>query len=187
MKIGRKVILRSMRYEDSKFLMKWYQDLELIKYYDLLPPPTYAQIEKKIGKRLGDKNRIDLIIENRQVEAVGMVYLKKIDWKNSHAELHVMIAEKSNQGRLFGAEAGFLMLNYAFQELNLNKIYCRAIEYASEVQGLINHCGFKKEAVCQHLLYQQGKYWNVNIYGILKEEFERFIRKDGKQYFSMSG
>lgn len=186
MSIGRTIILRRFRQGDEATLVKWFQNLELLMYYDHLPPPTYSQIVSKLKQRLNTNHRLDLIIENKKGEPVGTVYLKKIDWKNRHAELHILIAEKKDQGRLYGAEAAFLLLRHAFRELNLNKIYCRTIEYAEEVQRLIHLCGFKKEAVCRNLIYQQGKYWDVNIYGMLKNEFEKFVTQDGRRFAAMA-
>lgn len=186
MNIGRTIILRRIRQSDEATITKWYQNHELLMYYDHLPPPTYSKIVNKLKQQLKTNHRLDLIVENKIGEPVGTVYLKKIDWKNRHAELHVLIAEKKDQGRLFGAEAAFLLLRHAFWELNLNKIYCRTIEYAKEAQRLIQLCGFKKEAVCRQLIYQQGKYWNVTIYGMLKDEFDTFVTQDGKRFAAMA-
>ena len=98
-----------------------------------------------------------------------------------------MVGERDKRHIVFGAEAEFLLLLYAFRQLNMHKVYGRVIEYAKEAEALVKEIGFKKEAVLRRLIYQKGQYWDMYLYGILDREFEEFLTTPkGKRYLAAS-
>ncbi len=184
---GRTVILRKPKLDDLPIIFKWRQDAELSRYYDILPINMPLELEQELRNNLSSMNRIDFIIETRKGEAIGMVYLKNISWKDGNVELHTMVGEKEKRHIVFGAEAQFLLLIYAFRQLNMHKIYGRVIDYAKEEEALIKEVGFVKEAVLRRLIYQKGQYRDVYIYGLLDREFEVFLNSaKGRKYLTAS-
>lgn len=180
---GRTVNLRRLKIDDLPYIFKWRQDPELSRYYDELPISMPLEIEQEIHTRISSPIRLDLVVETIKGEVIGVVFLKNINWKDGNAELHGMVGEKHKKYIGFGAEALFLLLLHAFRQLNLHKVYGRVIEYAKESEALIKEAGFEKEAVLRRYIYQNGRYWNLNIYGLLNREFEEFLkRKKGRKY-----
>lgn len=52
-----------------------------------------------------------------------------IDYKNCNAECIIDIGDKNYLGKGYGTEAMKLLLNYSFLEMNLNRVYLRAISF----------------------------------------------------------
>ena len=76
---------------------------------------------------------------------------------------------------------------YAFEKMNMRKIYGRFIEYASESKALIQAVGFQKEAVWRDYFYQKGRRWDFHVYGLLKRDFEVFLKTPkGRKYLNAS-
>jgi RimJ/RimL family protein N-acetyltransferase len=182
---GSTVNLRRLKIDDLPYILKWRQDAELSRYYDELPINMPVEIEQEIHTKISSPNRLDLIIETKKGEAIGVVFLRNIRWKDRNAELHAMVGEKDKRHIFFGVEAEFLLLLYAFRKLNMHKIYGRMIEYAKEQEALVKEIGFEKEVVFRKFIYQKGRYWDLYIYGLLDREFEEFLKsKKGKRYLT---
>jgi len=83
---GRTVNLRRLKMDDLPNILKWRQDAELARYYDELPINMPLEIEQEIRTKISSPNRLDLIIESKKGEAIGVVYLRKISrmlWKRN--------------------------------------------------------------------------------------------------------
>ncbi|MBU3917138.1 GNAT family N-acetyltransferase [bacterium] len=88
---------------------------------------------------------------------------------------------------MYGAEAEFILLIYAFRMLNMHKVSGRIAEFAIEAQKLVLDIGFVKEATLRKMFYQNGRYWDLDIYGLLYKEFEDFLNTPkGQKYYSSS-
>jgi len=184
---GRHVNLRRMKIDDVPNVIKWRQDAELSRYYDELPINTPLEIEHEIRANLNSPKRLDFVIETKRGDTIGMVYLMNISWKNKNTELHIKVGESEKRRFIFGAEASFLLLLYSFNNLNMHKVYGRTLEYARESERLIRDVGFEKEAVFRKMIYQRGRFWDLNVYGILDTEFRAFLTNSkGRRYLEYS-
>ena len=89
---------------------------------------------------------------------------------------------------MYALHASFLLLSFAFDRLNLRKVYAPMMDYAKAVEHLVRKAGFKKEAVLQECYFHSGIYHDFILYGILVEEFRNFqTSKFGKWYIKRIG
>ncbi len=184
---GRVVNLRLIKMSDLPEIIEWCHDGELMKYYDELPVNSPRDIELLLLNSVTTDDRIDFIIETKNRESIGRVYLKKINFLNRNLEIHTMIGQKCRRNLVFGAEASFLMLLFSFHTLGMHKVYGRVMSYAREIIKLLKEMGFKQEAVRQKLCFQQGEYLDVLIFGLLAREFEQFLNSPkGQKYYTAS-
>jgi RimJ/RimL family protein N-acetyltransferase len=166
---------------------KWYNDPDLMAFYGLSPIISIEKIQEEIKTNKALNNRLDFIVLNQKKDPIGMVWVKRLDWVNRHCEINCMIGEKSHRSKVFGPEAIFLLLIFCMNELNLNKVYAKIVEFARESHQLVTLAGFKKEAVLRKMMFQNGKYWDLFIYGLLRKDFKQFINSTkGKEYLLSS-
>ena len=184
---GRVVNLRQITMSDLPKVIEWSQDRELMKYYDELTVNSPREIEQILQQNITKSDRIDYMIETKNREPIGRVFLKKINWLNSNLEIHTMVGQKRKRNFVFGAEAAYLMLLHSFHTLGMHKVYGRVMDYAKEIIKLLKEMGFTKEAVCKKKCFQQGKYHDVLLFGLLDREFEQFLKSSkGQKYFTAS-
>lgn len=185
---GRTVNLRKISVSaDMPKIFEWYQDKELMKYYDELPVGAYFEIEHILRQNMTANDRIDFIIETKKNEQIGRLYLNRINWADRNLEIHTMIGEKNKRNYFFGAEAAFLALLYSFHQLGMHKVYGRLLEYANEAESLQKELGFTKEAVLKKRYFQKGRYQDAVLYGLLDREFETFLGSPkGQKYLAAS-
>lgn len=173
-----RVYLRALEPDDYKVSIKWRKDPETWK--TLVGPRYFVSeaYEKKWveNKIFNSKNSLVLAIclkENE--EYIGNVYLNDINWRNRSASSGKIIGEKKYRGKGLGTEATLLLLYHAFIELGLQRIESRQLtDNIASIRSL-EKCGYKHEGVLRRAVYKNGKYRDINVMSILREEFEPFL------------
>lgn len=170
---NKKVYLRALEPNDYKRSVVWRNDDEI---WGMLGGRKYFVSETYEQKWVNDAifNRRDLRLAVCVSDSdlyIGNVYLTDIDYINRTAESHVLIGDKEYWGKGYAKEAYLLLLDYAFNELNLNRIQALVLE--SNISSLRMHvkCGYKKEGLLRNSVYKNGKYCNQIILSLLKSEF----------------
>ncbi|HZK12571.1 MAG TPA: GNAT family protein [Atribacterota bacterium] len=176
---GKLVNLRALERKDLEEIMKWVNDREVTKYLSaFLYPVSWAEEEKFLERAMNhydtEKN---LVIETKEIEYIGQISLHKIDWKNRNAELGIVIGDKEYWGKGYGSDAINTLLNHAFNQMNLNKVYLRVFDYNQRGIRCYKKCGFKEEGRLRKGQFYGGKYYDVILMGILKDEFESINQK----------
>ena len=118
--------------------------------------------------------RFDAVIEYNG-EPVGLIGLLGIDSTNRKAEYYICLGEENYKGKGIATIASKLLIEYAFEEQNLNKIYLYTEEENIGAQRLFEKLGFKQEGHLKHDLIFKGRIVNRYIYSLLKEEYNKSI------------
>ena len=74
-------------------------------------------------------------------------------------------------GQNLGTEAGKLIIDYGFKELNLHKITVTLFSPNKASVRVAEKIGFKHEITFQSGVYVDGKYIDALHYSIFKEDF----------------
>ncbi len=163
---GELVTLRPIRFEDWEKTIQWRND-KSIKFSTMSHPfPIMAEQEQEWYKgRLStiNNNEILFTIElNSSKEAIGYIHLTGIDWISRYAKFGVVIGDKKNLGKGFGKDALQLLLNYGFNTLNLNKVYCEVLANHPALSSYLS-LGGQKEGHLKNHFYREGNYEDVLI------------------------
>jgi len=105
-------------------------------------------------------------IENEKV--IGFVsFDMRYFNKNAFITYYLIPQERGKgKGKLMVNEA----INFAFNELNLERLTAEVYEYNVKSIKLLEKLGFKLEGRIRKGKYHNGKYFDILIYGSLKEE-----------------
>ncbi len=76
-----------------------------------------------------------------------------------------------NQG--YGTEAARKLLEFGFEELNLNRIYARYMENNPASGRILKKLGMKEEGHLRQHVKRMGVYHDLIYAGILRSEFEK--------------
>lgn len=74
-------------------------------------------------------------------------------------------------GQGIGRDAFELLLNYAFNELNLYRLSLRVFSFNRRAITLYKKLGFKEEGVMREAFYRSGQWHDIHFMGILKREY----------------
>ena len=63
-------------------------------------------------------------------------------------------------------------MRFAFEEMNLNRVYLTTDENNSRALACYRKCGFREEGRLRQDRFLEGRYWDTIVMGVLREEFE---------------
>ena len=100
---------------------------------------------------------------------IGTVKLDKIDWYNRTAEDGILIGERSCHGQGYGTIAYELLLDYAFNVLDLKIIRggCNELNYG--MRKIFEKLGYKQTHITENTDFID-KQWSNHIYFEIKKE-----------------
>jgi RimJ/RimL family protein N-acetyltransferase len=120
------------------------------------------------------RSRVVLAIEDQADGAfVGFVYLNNIDWFARNAEFGILIGDRSRHGKGLGKDALSLVANYAFETLNLNRIYLRVVAFNRQALRFYRNFGFIREGIQRQQAFVRGRHHDVVLMGLLHRELKR--------------
>lgn len=166
---GEKVILRAIEPKDNPILLEMINDdaTEFMLGGWSFPISQKKQEEWTDGLK-NDPNTLRCAIDYAG-NAVGVVMLTDIDYKNGNAEVHIKLAVNEARGKGYGTDSLSTIVRYAFEELRLKCIYARISKHNQSSQLLFKKCGFVEEGILRNRLFKKGKYIDVISFSIIKE------------------
>ncbi len=176
---GEKVCLATPERKDIKKIYEYYGKWELRRHLGEPRsnfPVFYEDEEKFYEEIIENKNRkeeiILAIIEKESNELVGLIGLYGIRWVSRSAEIECWIG-KEYWGKGYATEAVRLMLKYAFEYLNLNKVWAGVIEGNKASIRVLEKNGFKLVGrMRKHEWVPGAGYQDSLVFEILREEYE---------------
>jgi len=181
---GNSINLRPMLIEDINYLTKWFADNPLA--IDFLGS-NFTSIEKvKEYFEAGLKNsfiRKDFIIETKEGKVIGTSSLENINWRHRSAESVNFIGERGYRKKKYIIEAHLRIFDYSFEFLNLHRIQWRILESNPRMLNILENwikttrCNessakvYSLEGILQECYYTHGRFHNLRIYGILKNNY----------------
>jgi len=175
---GKRIILRPINKEtDLEKCVIWTNDPEVTNFLSLVYPVDKIAEGEWFDKLSKDKNNVILAIETLDGKFIGTMGLHGINWINRTATTGALIGEKKYWGKGYGTEAKMLVLNYAFNQLNLRRIKSEVIAYNKRSLNYSLHCGYEIEGRKKQEIYKNGRYWDLIQLGLFKNKWLKVWKK----------
>lgn len=173
-----RIYLRALELDDYKTSIQWRKDDEI---WDMVGGAKYfvsSEYEKKwVADTIFSKDKIVLAICLKEDDKyIGNVILESIDWINRSASSAILIGEKKYWGQGYASEAYMQMLNFAFMDRGLNRIFAYVLK--SNIGSLKMHekCGYKQEGVLRDSVYKKGEFHDQILLAVIKADFGTIYR-----------
>lgn len=175
---GKKVNLRPYnKVTDLELCQRWINDPEVRQYLKSLWPLTFEQEEEFLKQISSNKTSVFLIIETKDHKPIGSMVLVKINWIDRTAVTGALIGEKRYRNRGYGTDAKMILLNYAFNTLNLRKINSNATTDNKPSISYNMKCGYKIEGIRKKQFFRVGKYVDEVYLSVFKKDFQKLWKK----------
>ena len=163
--------IRKLDIKDAKFMLEWMHDPNVVEFFGVdFSSKTMEDAKKFILNSFSEDNQNFAIVDEFD-EYQGTISLKNIDYKNMNAEYAISI-RSSAMGRGFSREATNKLLEYAFDELKLNRVYlCVASDNIRAIKFYKKY-GFIYEGKFTNHIKRNDKFVDLEWYYILNEEGE---------------
>lgn len=172
---GKNTVLRSLTSSDfSEQMVRWTNDREVTKFLSRGTfPGCLEKFKSEFELLCTSQSEIQLAVVARKSGAyIGVTGLHSINWVSRHAEFRILIGEKEYWGQGLGTEACQLMVAYAFEVLNLNKVWLGVNSANTRAHQSYLKAGFFLEGELRAELYRNGKFFNIVRMSILRNEYE---------------
>jgi RimJ/RimL family protein N-acetyltransferase len=171
---GKLVRLRAYEKSDADALFRWFSDEDVTRW--LGPPnfPSRAHQERfiELASASGDDAKY-FAIEALDGKLIGDCGLRFINWKSRKAEFFITIGEKQLWGKGLGSDALRIVTRLAFDKMNLNRLWLSVLVDNPRAVRCYEKCGFVREGLLRQESYVDGKYRDVLLMGLLREDYER--------------
>lgn len=97
------------------------------------------------------------VIDNESGEYLGNVWLWAVHPVHRSAELRIVMSPEA-KGKGFGTAACQGLLRFAFQDLNLHKVYLYVLNHNKGAVRAFEKAGFVREGVLKDEFFVAGKY-----------------------------
>ncbi len=159
--------------------MRWFKDPGVDMY--LGRDHSGLTLKKEIefiNKSKCDKTAIRWAIYTKDGELIGNTGLQQIDTKkNLKATWGIVIGDKNYWGQGLGADTLRTILKFGFKKLKLNRIELGVFTFNKRGIRCYEKCGFKKEGLHRQTVYKHGKFIDVIIMSILKNDYKKLRNK----------
>lgn len=171
---GERIVLRPITPADFPKIVEWTKDPEVGHYMeDDGYPETLEECEQWYKELRSNRHNQRLMVTTRSGLPIGDLELDHITWRSGEAELRIRIGEASYRGRGYGQEAVVTLLDYAFSQMNLTRIYLRVSRGNKPAIRCYEKAGFKKEGKLVRSRPDKKLQREIYLMQITKEEFFR--------------
>ncbi|MEI5908630.1 GNAT family protein [Bacillus spongiae] len=180
--ISERIILRKPKESDVTDRYKCGRSKELVRMYGgdtrNITSLTMEEATQFIHRILDNKFEWCVEYNGRCIGAARLT-VNKIDHRARYA---VGIFDTSMLGKGVGTEITQLLLQYAFEELDLHRVDLRVLEYNKRAIKCYEKCGFIQEGVEREGALIEGKYETDIMMSILNREYkelkESFVKME---------
>jgi len=170
---GQLVDLLPLNQDHIKLYLKWENNPKTRLYSRNVLPLTFNDLKKRIeSQKDGIKNNINFELwHNKDKKPIGFGEVSMINWFSRKASLGLLIGEPDYWDLKIGTETSTLLIKYAFQELNLNKLTAYIIKQNIGSWKCAEKSGFNRIAIFERDEYVNGKYVDCYFYSLFKEDW----------------
>ena len=176
--LGEKVYLSPMNSEDVEKFTTWMNDFNVTDYIARSSMLVTNEGEKRwINSVVEGNTYLFAIVKNEDDKLIGNIELIKTDFINRKATLGIMIGESDERSKGYGCEAIKLLVDFAFNYLNLESINLTVLDFNERAKKCYTKAGFKESGRHRKSRFINGKYYDAIYMDLLKEEFNgNFIK-----------
>lgn len=176
----RGLVLRPIERSDLEFVKALRNDLAIERLASPLPPLPHIreEFEANLNNSLtrlacsdGRPSSIEFLCEV-EGNAAGVGGLYEIDLYARHAELGVSFAEGPWRGHGYGELAHRMLVEYAFNDLNLRRILGSVHADNVGVLRLCEKLGFQLEGIRKEFRWVNGRYVDLHLLSMNRANYD---------------
>lgn len=165
------VKIRPILLDDTHLIVKWRNDANVKKNLYSQSDLTEAQHINWFHNQVSTGRCSQFIIEENSPggRPLGTVFIKNIDQNNQKGEFGIFIGEEWGRGKGYASLATALILDHAFKELKLNRVYLTVFCDNLPAIKAYERAGFLKEGLLRQDYLRTDGFVDVVYMGLTAE------------------
>lgn len=174
--LGQRVKLRLMKEKDAEALYCIVQESPQLWTYMVRKLESFEDMKKIVAEAIEDYKKGKalpfIVIDQKTNKIVGSTRLYDISFNHRTLELGSTFYSPSVQRTGINTECKYLLLQHAFEKLEMIRVQIKTDEQNKRAQKAIERLGAKKEGVLRNeRTLPNGRIRDAVIYSIIKEEW----------------
>jgi [ribosomal protein S5]-alanine N-acetyltransferase len=169
----KRLYLRKMHESDASDLFEIWSDPHVTKYMNI---NNFTKVEQArdminfLNKLASEKKAIRFaIIELETNEIIGSCGYNMLGFEHSRVEIGYELS-KAAWGRGYASEAISSLLNYAFLDLDMNRVEAKVEPLNTNSIKTLHRLNFTFEGTLRQAEKSKGKFIDLNVYSKLKTD-----------------
>lgn len=153
-----RLILSSVTLADcSENYLSWLNDTDVNMYLEsgFYQHNMQGLVDFVNGYQSNNKAVFLVIRLKENDKHIGNIKIDKINYIHRNCEYGIMMGDKTEWGKGYAKEASIAIINYAFEELGLNKVNLGVIDSNDVAVKLYEKIGFVVEGVLKQNFYER--------------------------------
>ncbi len=167
---GEKTTLRAMEKRDIELLRNLRNHPDMRRWHCSHMLVSDIEQEEWYERSGTDQRNKIFMVDDLNGNTVGYVQLRNIDYKNRSVEIGIHLGPEA-QGRGYGRDAFLLLMRFAFNEMNMHRVYLQVFDFNDRAIKLYEKLGFREEGRFRDVIFQEGRYYDIVQMSILESEF----------------
>ncbi|BBB89538.1 MAG TPA: GNAT family protein [Methylomusa anaerophila] len=168
-----RLLLRKLVIEDAEDIFEYASDDEVTKFMSFDTHKFIEDAKRFINVTLDQYRRDEAgdwgIILKETGKLIGSMGFPWVDKKNSRAEIGYVLGRRY-WGKGIMPEAVRRLLEFAFNDMELNRIECVHAVPNEKSGRVMQKAGMTFEGIARERMFAKGKYWDVKQYAILRSD-----------------
>lgn len=168
---GDKVRLRPVEERDLPRFARWLADREVTRWLaGIGEPPTLEDEREWYESKRADPDNVMWSIDTLEGRLVGNVELRLAP-RARRAEMGIAVQDKSQWGQGLGTDTVRLVLEYAFEDLQINRVELTTDEENARAIRCYEKCGFVREGLLRQHRLVDGRFGNTVVMAVLNSDW----------------
>ena len=167
-----RVFIRLIEREDLVFRTEWINDEEVAQTLMFDWPLSLAGTHKWFEQQLLDNTRKNFVIIDKSSDTpIGITGLRDINYRHLRAQFYMTIGNKDFWGKRIPDEVIPIVLEYAFEELALNRVYLYTLDNNERARRVYERNGFIQEGILHNHFFCRGAYRDLWVMAFLRRQW----------------
>ena len=169
------VALRAVDEIDVDNILSWVNDKSVtgnLAAFSGKPLTREEELAWVRSVRTSTDEKVFTVLSKEDGRYLGQVGLHQIFWRSRVGRAAAIIASKDDHGRGFGSAAIASLLDVAFGELNLHKVWLMVFEKNERSRRTWKRIGFLEEGVLRDEYFHEDAWHNMVRMGLLQSEWK---------------
>ena len=172
---GERVHLRPLERKDAALLVPWWRDPHVTQMLGEGFVPANIRAAADLIERLyreGHDLLLGIVLQHTG-RLIGVTEIHHLDLHHRQASFGIVIGDRQEWGKGYGAEVTALLCEYVFSGLEMNRVWLHVDEHNERAIRVYEKVGFQREGLLRQDRYTDAGYHNTVVMAVLREEWQQ--------------
>lgn len=153
--------------------VKWLNDPEITRYISSLGEISLAAEKEYLKKMKSEPSKIMWSIYTKAGKHIGSTDLHNLSMQHKRTSWGIMIGDKSEWNKGYGADTLNIVKAYAFDKLGLNRFELEVFHKNAAGIKCYGKCGMKKEGIKRKYFIKPEATYDSIMMSMLRSEYQK--------------